>query len=149
MKAELSTELLMGADSSNKAEPGCVLLICVDFWSRNCVRRAIRRGGNHAAIAVEKRGFHALPAPEIYTSEYLHRYPSLAIGKRSLSFHSLSTWQFPRECIKKKPPRKSTSGVGAEYSRCSAIFVRHVPGRMNYVYSTKIASISPVALFHA
>ena len=43
----------------------------VNFWGRNCVRRARQRGGNCEASRILKRGFHALPVPEIYTSEYM------------------------------------------------------------------------------
>ena len=47
------------------------ILSDVDFWGRNCVRCARRRGGNCTVSAIKKRGFHALPAPGIYTSEYI------------------------------------------------------------------------------
>ena len=37
----------------------------VDFWSRNCVKRA--RGQKEAA----RREIHAIPAPEKYTTKYI------------------------------------------------------------------------------
>ena len=42
----------------------------VNLKGKNCVRRARRRGVNCPESGIKKRGFHALPAPEIYTSEY-------------------------------------------------------------------------------
>ena len=48
----------------------------VDLCGRNWVRRARRRGGNRAVSRLQKRGFHALPAPEIYTSEYMSQLTS-------------------------------------------------------------------------
>ena len=42
----------------------------VEFWGRNCVRRARWRGVNRTKIAIKERGFHTVPGPEIYTSEY-------------------------------------------------------------------------------
>ena len=56
---------------------GLAVFSGVDFWGRNCVIRARRRGVKHAVNAIEKRGFHALSAPEIYTSEY-------RVGKKNL-----------------------------------------------------------------
>ena len=46
------------------------LLSSVEFWVRNHVKSARRRGEYRATSANKKRGFHALPDSEIYTSEY-------------------------------------------------------------------------------
>ena len=43
----------------------------VNFWGRNCVRRARQRGGNCEVSGILKRGCHSLPVLEIYTSEYM------------------------------------------------------------------------------
>ena len=41
-----------------------------------CMRRARQRGGNCEVSGILKRGSHALPVPEIYTSEYMSQSTS-------------------------------------------------------------------------
>ena len=54
-------------------------------YPTNCFRGLGRRGRKRGEAELELCGFHALPAPEIYTSEYMVAYPGSTADKKQLT----------------------------------------------------------------